>query len=129
MRTSLSSNAATVISVTLLYPLEIVKTRSQIQGDVHESKAPLKTYNLRTIFQFLRAEGFKGMYRGYSVSIFCIPVFNTIYFPLYEYAKNEVEQRTNMKKGDVKMYALSAGLAGTACNIATNPLWMVRVRM
>ena len=31
MLTSISSNAATVIAVTLLYPLEIVKTRSQIQ--------------------------------------------------------------------------------------------------
>ena len=29
-KTSISSNIATVISVTLLYPLEIVKTRSQI---------------------------------------------------------------------------------------------------
>lgn len=28
IRTSISSNAATVISVTLLYPLEIVKTRA-----------------------------------------------------------------------------------------------------
>ena len=42
LKTSLSSNAATVISVTLLYPLEIVKTRSQIQGDVQDNKAPLK---------------------------------------------------------------------------------------
>ena len=30
VKTSISSNAATVISVTLLYPLEIVKTRGQI---------------------------------------------------------------------------------------------------
>ena len=69
------------------------------------------------------------MYRGYSVSIFCIPVFNTIYFPLYEYTKKEVESKTQIKKGDVKLYALSAGLAGTTCNILSNPLWMVRVRM
>lgn len=69
------------------------------------------------------------MYRGYTVSIFAIPVFNTVYFPLYEYAKSEVETRTELQKGDVKLYALSAGLAGTACNIMTNPLWMVRVRM
>jgi hypothetical protein len=34
-----------------------------------------------------------------------------------------------MKEGDVRLYAWSAGLAGTACNIMTNPLWMVRVRM
>lgn len=69
------------------------------------------------------------MYRGYSVSIFCIPIFNTVYFPLYEFAKKEVEARTQFKKGDVKLYAWSAGLAGTTCNILTNPLWMVRVRM
>ena len=69
------------------------------------------------------------MYRGYSVSIFCIPIFNTIYFPLYEYTKKELETRTQMKQGDVKLYAMSAGLAGTTCNVMTNPLWMVRVRM
>jgi hypothetical protein len=34
-----------------------------------------------------------------------------------------------MKKGDVKLYAVSAGLAGTTCNVLSNPLWMVRVRM
>ena len=34
-----------------------------------------------------------------------------------------------MKQGDFKFYAASAGLAGTFCNILTNPLWMVRVRM
>ena len=34
-----------------------------------------------------------------------------------------------MKQGDVKLYAVSAGLAGTTCNVLSNPLWMVRVRM
>jgi len=69
------------------------------------------------------------MYRGYSVSIFCIPVFNTMYFPLYEYTKTELQTKFGFKEGDIALYAIGAGLAGTGCNILTNPLWMVRVRM
>ena len=69
------------------------------------------------------------MYRGYTVSIFAIPVFNTVYFPLYEYTKTEMQSRTTMTTSDPKMYAISAGIAGTLCNVFTNPLWMVRVRM
>ena len=74
-------------------------------------------------------EGFKGMYRGYSVSIFCIPIFNTIYFPIYEHIKGELKSNYGFTKDDTSLYALSSGMAGTTCNIITNPLWMVRTRM
>jgi len=44
-------------------------------------------YNLRSILKAVSQEGFQGMYRGFSISLFCIPVFNTIYFPMYEHTK------------------------------------------
>jgi hypothetical protein len=68
------------------------------------------------------------MYRGFSISLVCIPVFNTIYFPIYGEIK-DVMRRSGMKDGETKFYAVSAGLAGTICNVITNPLWLVRTRM
>ena len=82
--------------------------------------------NMLTIF---RAEGIGGMYRGFSISLVCIPVFNTIYFPIYGEVKDFMRLHTNYKDGDVKFYALSAGLSGFFCNVLTNPLWLVRTRM
>lgn len=77
------------------------------------------------------------MYRGYSVSVLCIPVFNALYLPFYEHIKSEFRTEgdktgflgLNWREGDPKLYAVSAGVAGTVCNVVTNPLWVVRTRM
>lgn len=86
-------------------------------------------YNLFNIAQILRSEGIQGMYRGFSISIICIPIFNTIYFPIYGEMKGAVQRSTSWKDGDVRLYATSAGLSGTICNVLTNPLWLMRTRM
>jgi solute carrier family 25 folate transporter 32 len=69
------------------------------------------------------------MYRGFSISLFCIPVFNTIYFPMYEHTKQNIKFFFNLKEGDISLYSGSAAIAGIICNIVTNPLWMIRTRM
>ena len=77
----------------------------------------------------MQSEGIGGMYRGFSISLVCIPLFNTIYFPIYGEMKDFIRRTTSLKDGDVLFYSLSAGGAGTICNVLTNPLWMVRTRM
>ena len=69
------------------------------------------------------------MYRGYTVSVFVIPVFNTLYFPSYEYVKTKLRENYGFNKNDTSLYSLSAGIAGTCCSVITNPLWLVRTRM
>lgn len=86
-------------------------------------------YNIKNLFKIARSEGIEGLYRGFSISIICIPVFNTIYFPIYGECKSAISKATGWKEGDIRMYTSSAGLAGTICNILTNPLWLVRTRM
>lgn len=112
----------------MFYPLEIIKTRSQIQAEIKNSRKRY-AYNITNMGKMLRAEGFDGLYRGFSISIICIPVFNTIYFPIYGECKSLVTKATGWQDGDIRKYTSSAGMAGTICNILTNPLWMVRTRM
>ena len=69
------------------------------------------------------------MYRGFSISLFSIPVFNTLYFPIYEMAKYRVKNKFGWHENEVKLYSSSAAIAGTICNFITNPLWVVRTRM
>ena len=69
------------------------------------------------------------MYRGYSISIFCIPVFNALYFPLYEHTKDKLKHNLGWQENQVRLYSTGAGIAGFTCNLITNPLWLVRTRM
>jgi hypothetical protein len=122
--------------MTPLYPLELLKTRSQIQGEIVNGATKTK-YGLMTVFETSKREGFKGMFRGYSVSLMCIPVYNALYFPVYEYIRGSLRTEEGKvgflgkewKEGDLGLYAVSAGTAGAGCLVATNPLWIVRTRM
>lgn len=69
------------------------------------------------------------MYRGYSISIICIPIFNTIYFPIYDITKNYFKNKLDWKENETRLYSVSAGMSGIVCNFITNPLWLVRTRM
>jgi solute carrier family 25 (mitochondrial folate transporter), member 32 len=69
------------------------------------------------------------LYRGFSISLVSIPVFNTIYFPIYELFKSRLKQRFQWQENEIKLYSSSAALAGTMSNFITNPLWVVRTRM
>lgn len=66
---------------------------------------------------------------GYSISVFCIPLFHTIYFPLYEKTKLNFKDKYGWHDNSFKLYSVSAGISGLICNILTNPFWVVRTRM
>lgn len=68
-------------------------------------------------------------YIGYSISVFCIPLFHTIYFPLYESTKLYFKHTYDWHDNSFKLYSVSAGISGLFCNIVTNPFWVVRTRM
>lgn len=84
---------------------------------------------MRNLQKVLHEEGLRGLYRGYSVSVFCIPLFHTIYFPLYERCKLYYKEKYGWKDDSFKLYSVSAGLSGLFCNVITNPFWVVRTRM
>ena len=63
------------------------------------------------------------------MSVFCIPLFHTLYFPLYERSKIYFSDTYSWPADSFKLYSVSAGLSGLFCNIVTNPFWVVRTRM
>ena len=96
-----------------------------MQGQIKD----MQKYSLSNFREFYTKEGFKGLYRGYSISVFLIPIFNTIYFPTYEFIKKEIKLTFGWKNDEVRLYSASAGIAGLMCNLFTNPFWLVRTRM
>ena len=63
------------------------------------------------------------------MSVFCIPLFHTLYFPLYEKSKLHFKDKYGWADDSFRLYSVSAGLSGLFCNVVTNPFWVVRTRM
>lgn len=63
---------------------------------------------------------------GYKVNVKAIPIFHSIFFPLYEGMKDYCRKR-NLSKW--QEYLFSSVVAGSFCNIVTNPIWVIRTRV
>ena len=84
-------------------------------------------------------EGIKGFYKGIhnitnylgvKAAIVTVPIFYSIYFPLYEYSKSYLAIRLNgsEEKMNLLVYSLAASISAITCDILTNPMWVVRLR-
>jgi solute carrier family 25 folate transporter 32 len=79
--------------------------------------------------KILKEEGVKGFFRGYSATLLTTPLFHSIYFPVYEKLRIRLAEQFDGKKTDFKIVSMSSVMTGILCNVITNPLWLVRVRM
>lgn len=136
----LSSQMASLVSVTVCFPLEVIKTRMQIQVRTLLCLSPASSFQLQggrgvnhfglsSLLFVAKQEGLKGLYRGYSVTAFCSPMFNAMYFPMYEGFKKHFRESFELEEGSFRLYGCSAVASGLISNVITNPFWMVRTRM
>ena len=68
-------------------PLDVAKTRLQVQGFLGMHKYSGMVNTLRTIWI---EEGVRGLYRGLEPSLFTIPLFWAMYFPVYDIIKERL---------------------------------------
>ena len=47
----------------------------------------ISQHGIFSLKEVYKTEGMRGLYRGYTVTAFCTPMFHTIYFPMYEKIK------------------------------------------
>jgi solute carrier family 25 folate transporter 32 len=68
--------------------------------------------------------------KGARVAVVTVPIFYSMYFPLYEHLKRFYSQKIygNPKSFNWVVYSLSASTAGFLCDLITNPMWVVRIR-
>ena len=119
---SVSGFLGAAISVTACSPLDVMRVRYQVQG---QFKAKYKSY-LHTMNKIMKEEGTRGFYRGYSIAVISIPLFNCIYFPLYEFLKDKLQKNNEMT---LMRISLASGISGLASNIMLNPLWIIKTRI
>ncbi|EFJ06132.1 hypothetical protein SELMODRAFT_46825, partial [Selaginella moellendorffii] len=121
------------ISATFVCPLDVVKTRLQVHKAPVPDQAVAKGGGVivRSLAVIFQNEGVAGMYRGLSPTIFALLPNWAVYFTAYEQMKGYLERRDGSpdKKLSPGEHMIAAVVAGSATNIATNPLWVVKTRL
>jgi len=130
-----SGAGAGVVCTLVCSPLDVLKTRFQVQGAVMRqtgSAAEQESYHgiLRTVRTMVMEEGAAGFYRGLTPALVTVPIFWGLYFPTYEGLKATLEARNpGRERLQTHEIILAAMGAGIIVDITTNPLWVVRTRM
>jgi len=120
---------AGLAQVLLLHPLDVIKTRLQVQDG---GGGPLPMYQgfrdaaMRTV----RLEGVRGLYSGLAPALISTGLAWGIYLQSYSWAKgrHRGEGDANRKLSPISNM-LAALEAGLVVQLTLNPLWVVKTRM
>ena len=123
-----SSLVATITAVTVASPFDVLKTRMQVQGD-RSASTMLYSRLHKSFATIVKQEGIRGLFRGYKATLMTTPIFHSIYFPVYEGLRRKLSKEFNLDKSDFVIVTTSSAFTGILCNVITNPLWLVRIRM
>ena len=144
----ISGICAEAVACLIYVPVDIIKERRQVQSK-------LQTYNYKSdldaLFQIIKQEKLRGIYRAYGATIFSFGPMSAFYFTFYEYfkgffvrndaqtyirkiRKEDLELNTgnnNQKKLNITFLEslLCSGLASSLSSFITTPLDLVKFRM
>ncbi|XP_021896188.1 nicotinamide adenine dinucleotide transporter 1, chloroplastic isoform X1 [Carica papaya] len=121
--------SAGAIAASFVCPLDVIKTRLQVNGLPEATQSGGRGSIIITSLQnIVKNEGFRGMYRGLSPTIVALLPNWAVYFTVYRQLKcllhsPEDDQLT------VGANIIAAAGAGAATALTTNPLWVVKTRL
>ncbi|PWZ01752.1 mitochondrial carrier [Testicularia cyperi] len=109
-------------------PLEIVKIRLQVAGEIAKAEGGDRV--ARGAVHIVRQLGLVGLYRGASACLLRDIPFSAIYFPAYAHLKKDTfhEGRDGKKLGFGEMLA-SAAIAGMPAAFLTTPADVIKTRL
>lgn len=116
---ALSGALANVFAVSLLHPLDTVRTRLQVQ-DGRRSK-----FSMMLVRDIYRAEGWSGLYRGWRSLVLSLTVTNFVYFYFFYGLKLNIQSDHQSFHYDL----LFAVVAGILAVFISNPFWVVNTRL
>lgn len=125
---ALSGALAGAITATFVCPLDVLKTRLQVQRVGAVTAAGGITGCLT---QIAKNEGLKGLYRGLTPTLMALLPNWAVYFTVYDKLKTGLTtkaDRHRVKATPITHMSAAAG-AGVATLMVTNPLWVVKTRL
>ena len=124
--TAISGALAGFLSGVMVCPLDVTKTRLQVQG-LNGAENPYYKGILGTMNTIVKDEGVRGLYKGLvPILLGYFPTW-TIYFSVYEFSKDFYPRL--FPSSDFVSHSCSAITAGAVSTTLTNPIWVVKTRL
>ncbi|PLN79499.1 mitochondrial carrier [Aspergillus taichungensis] len=122
----LAGGAAGGCQVVFTNPLEIVKIRLQVQGEIAKTVdgAPR-----RSALWIVKNLGLMGLYKGASACLLRDVPFSAIYFPTYSHLKSDFFGETPTKKLGVVQLLTAGAIAGMPAAYLTTPCDVIKTRL
>jgi len=121
---------ATVGACFVSTPMEVLKTRLQLQGELEKSGFP-KKYNglLHGAYTIWRHEGLIGIYSGIAPALWYQIVMNGSRFGIHSFFKDFFGVGKRSKTQSYFLNLLSSGLAGMMAAFMASPFYLIKVRL
>lgn len=116
------------VASVICAPLDLLRTRLQVWGDVHAKTGSGQMSIVRMIREMIAKEGYRGCFRGLGATLVTVPAFWGVYFPLYDETKRYWACR-HPELNPALIHMGSAVLAGAVSDIICNPMFVVRTRL
>ncbi|KAL1875272.1 hypothetical protein VTK73DRAFT_10228 [Phialemonium thermophilum] len=112
--------------VVFTNPLEIVKIRLQVQGEVAKT---VEGAPKRSAMWIVRNLGLVGLYKGASACLLRDVPFSAIYFPTYNHLKRDVFGESSTKKLGILQLLTAGAIAGMPAAYLTTPCDVIKTRL
>ena len=122
--------AAATVAETVTFPLDLTKTRLQIQGEAaSNSKLVAKRGMFKVAFGVVKEEGFMKLWQGLSPAVYRHLIYTGVRMGVYEHLRNYILIRN--KDGSLAPWkAVIGGLtAGSVGQFVASPMDLVKVQM
>lgn len=126
---ALSGTVAGGVATVALHPLDLLKTRLQVQDGLNLYKGPRYQGLFDAIRSIFVKEGLIGFYKGLSPNVIGSSASWGIYFYAYTFFKNQWVRIQETKTSTTSHHIFSAIQAGVVTSCFTNPIWVVKTRM
>ncbi|KAG9236572.1 mitochondrial carrier domain-containing protein [Amylocarpus encephaloides] len=122
----LAGGTAGACQVIFTNPLEIVKIRLQVQGEVAKN---VEGAPRRSAMWIVKNLGLVGLYKGASACLLRDVPFSAIYFPTYNHLKRDMYGESPTKKLGILQLLTAGAIAGMPAAYLTTPCDVIKTRL
>ncbi|KAG2243131.1 hypothetical protein Bca52824_095024 [Brassica carinata] len=129
--TATAGAVAGFTTVAAMHPLDVVRTRFQVNEGRGFSSLPTYKNTAHALFTITRLEGLRGLYAGFFPAVIGSTLSWSLYFFFYGRAKQRYARgsRDDDEKLSPALHLASAAEAGALVCLCTNPIWLVKTRL
>ncbi|KAL5019053.1 hypothetical protein ScPMuIL_004775 [Solemya velum] len=125
------SSIAAIVAETATYPLDITKTRLQIQGELARSKGTSIPYRgmVSTALGIAQEEGLTKLWQGVTPALYRHIVYSGCRMTIYEFLREHVFGKNTDGTFSIWLATLGGGIAGALGQFIASPTDLVKVQM